>query len=692
MRLRPFALFLLLAPGAPGGSRIQFDFDARFHAQPRWGGAPANIVAFDPAVQDGIEVNGWTLADFAVQSKQSRAVEDAQFGPGAQIEVRGTARRGELRIERRTRVLLPDRFPDAAILQTVYRNAGQAAVRVGSVRGARLLLDRRLADPAEAPYAFASFQGGAYKWGNEYAIIPLTADFRQSNFQGLDDRTGPEGEGGGIPLVDVWAPGMGVAVAHIETRPEWVSLPVIAGAGGVEIGISETPLAKFKQKEWLQPGEEFSPVTAAMIFHRGDFYDALATYAELLRARGLAIPRTSPPSAYEPYWKSWGFQFDFTQEKILAMLPHLKELGIRVANLDDGWFDWYGDWQPKRVPGKFPGGGRDMIAFVAKIHAAGFKTAIWWYPLGVSPESRMAKEHPDLLIQDERGDYPLDDRGVRKFCPAYEPARREIENAMRRFLTVYGFDGVYVDSTGLTAAPPCYNPAHRHASPLDSFREAPRVFELIQTTLRLLRADPWLDVCLCGLPHSPFNMPYYWVANASDPLNSAQMRRRVKVEKALRGPTFCVGDCYQVPADQWTGASIPEDFESAMGTGAQVTTFYTKLDDRQDALWRKWLGKYRELQLAAGEYLNLYDLAFDKPEIHVVRKGADLYYGIFAEAWSRKRRIELRGLDPKLSYQVYDYANGRTLGTVSGAKPYFMQAFKSHLLLRLRPSTPPSGR
>ncbi len=368
--MRTFAFFLLVASLAPGASRVTFEFDARSHAHPRWSGARANIVAFDPAVQDGIEVNGWMLADFAVESKQSRAVNDPEFGPCTQIEVSGTARRDALRIERRLRVRLPGKFPDVAILRTVYRNAGQAAVHVGAVRSARLLLDRRLADAAEPPYAFASFQGGAYKWGKEYAIIPLMADFQQSNFQGLEDRTGPEAEGGGIPLVDVWAPGMGVAVAHIEPRPEWVSLPVMAHPGGVEIGLSETPLAKFKQKEWLQPGEEFSPVTAAMIFHRGDYYDALATYSELLRTRGVAIPRTSPPSAYEPYWKSWGFQFDFTQEKILAMLPQLKSMGIRVANLDDGWFDWYGDWQPKRVPGKFPAGDPDMIAFVAKTGGA----------------------------------------------------------------------------------------------------------------------------------------------------------------------------------------------------------------------------------------------------------------------------------------------------------------------------------
>jgi len=36
---------------------------------------------------------------------------------------------------------------------------------------------------------------------------------------------------------------------------------------------------------------------------------------------------------------------------------------------------------------------------------------------------------------------------------------------------------------------------------------------------------------------------------------------------------------------EWTGSSVPESFESAVGTGAQLTTFYTALDERQRALW-----------------------------------------------------------------------------------------------------------
>jgi alpha-galactosidase len=453
----------------------------------------------------------------------------------------------------------------------------------------------------------------------------------------------------------------------------------------VEMAITEQPLSKFGQQEWLKPGEAYRTVMSAVIFHRLDYYDPLRICGQLLRARGVAIPESSPPSAYEPYWKTWGWRLDFTVDKIMALLPELKSFGIRVANLDDGWYDYMGDWQINRSPGKFPRGEPDMVEFVRRVHQEGFKTSLWWYPLGVSPKSKLAKEHPELLVQDENGNYPLDISDLHQLCPAYEPALRHIHDVLTHAVRDWDFDGVYTDFPGLSAVPACFNKAHHHSSPLDSFQAVPKLFQMIARTLHELKPDPYNEVCICSLPHSPYNMPYYDIANASDPINTFEVRSRIKVEKAIRGGTFAVGDCYQVPIQEWTGASVPESFESAIGTGGQLTTFYAHLDDRQKALWNRWFHEYRNLGLSQAEYVNLYDLAFDKPEVHVVRKGQEMYYGIFADVWPWRRAIELRGLDKDKTYEVYDYGNRRELGTVKGSDPHLRIAFKDSLLVRVRP-------
>lgn len=671
--------------------RVSVQYDGRFHQRLRWlGDRGHNIVAFDPAAQESIEADEWECAEFAVDPKSvsQKRIDDLEFGSSLEGTLAGSFRDPlkQIALERRVRLLLPERFPDVILFQKSYRNLGAKPLHLGRVYSQYLLLDRALAEPAQPSYLFASFQGGAYKWGKDYSRVKLRLGFRQLNFQGLEERTGPEGEGGGMPLVDLWGPSMGVALAHLEKVPQWLSLPVeVRPDGKVQTGIWEQPLQKFGQPEWLAPQASFHAVTTAVIFHHGDFYDALHTYGQLLRARGLAIPTTSPPSAYQPYWKTWGFEANFTQEKIFALLPELKAMGIHLANLDDAWFDAYGDWGPNRAPGKFPAGDADMKRFVQRLHAEGFKTAPWWYPLGVGTNSQLALTHPELLLQDENGNYPVDDRKVRLLCPAFEPARRQITSVVQRFIRDWGFDGLYVDGIGLSAVPPCFNRAHGHRSPLDSFQSLPAVFRLIHDQLHQLNSDPYLEVCICAMPSSPYNMPYFAIASASDPVNLAQVRERVKQEKAIRGPTFCVGDGYQVPLNEWKGYSVPESFETAMGVGAQLTTFYAHLSEQQRPKWIRWFHLYHELGLSSGEYLNLYDIAFEEPEIHVVRKGNDLFYGIFADLWPLNRPVELRGLRPNTRYQIEDYANGRPLGVISGSQPRLNLAFKESLLLRVRP-------
>ena len=360
-------------------------------------------------------------------------------------------------------------------------------------------------------------------------------------------------------------------------------------------------------------------------------------------------------------------------------------MGILIANLDDGWYDFFGDWQVNQAPGKFPRGEADMIDFVAKVHQAGMKTNLWWYPLGVDPKSRLRKEHPELLVQDENGDYPLDIENLYQLCPAYPPSLAYIRTILTRAVSVWGYDGIYTDFQGLSAVPACFNPAHHHQTPLDGFQSMPKLFEMIYTTLHQLKSDPSHEVCICALPHSPYNMPYYDIATASDPRSPRQMRIRVKLEKAIRGSTVAVGDCYQNPIQEWTGSGVPESLESAMGTGAQMTTFYRELTEKQRAHWTRWFHEYRELGLSSGEYLNLYDLAYDTPEAHVIRKGGDLFFGFFADYWSSRAPIELRGLAPATTYEVYDYANQKVLGRIKGAEPVLKVGFKDSLLLRVRP-------
>jgi alpha-galactosidase len=100
-------------------------------------------------------------------------------------------------------------------------------------------------------------------------------------------------------------------------------------------------------------------------------------------------------------------------------------------------------------------------------------------------------------------------------------------------------------------------------------------------------------------------------------------------------------------------------------------------------VFEKWLQIYKEKMLSRGEYLGeLYDIGFDRPEAHVIRKDKEMYYALFARHWSGP--IELRGLHDR-TYHIVDYVNHKDFGSVHGPKATISAEFNKHLLLEAQP-------
>ncbi len=678
-------------PFSVRANNISIEFDQNQNQVIQWTKEPGkSIVEENLGFQPSIAVNGILCSKFDTRkmSQTQQQMVDPEFGDGLEAKISGICNTKGVKLQRDIRIFFPEKFKNTVIFQTTYTNLGKTSLHIDSVFTQRLLLKSKDAKTADQPADFVSFQGGIEGWGADYSKIWLTPGYYHDNAQGIHHTEGSEYMGPGMAFIDVWNKSMGVALMHIENKPIWLTLPVkVNSEGNTEMAIVEKPIEEYMMKAWLEPGEKFQTVTTALVFHHLDYYEALSTYGELLRCRGINIPKTSPPVAYEPYWKSWGFEWDFTLEKIYNTLPELRKMGIHTANLDDGWFEFYGDWNVNRSLGKFPNGESDMIDFVKRLHDEGFKTSLWWNPYGVSPLSVTGRAKRDLLVQAKDGSNPVDDRGLYTLCPAYQPALDFVKDVTTRFIVKWGFDGLYDDTRTILGVPPCYNKLHHHTSPLDSYQNAHKIEEVVDNVIQKnIPGGGAHEVCVCAAPHSPYIMPYYQMSGASDPVNNHQVRERIKVEKAIHSPFYSVGDCYQVPADEWTGFSVKESFESAVGTGALVTTIYNSLDSTQMENWIKGVSKYRELGLSNQEYLNLYDIVFDLPEIHVVRKGDEMYYGIYADSTQIKHYdIELRGLDKKTNYSVYDYWNEKELGAINGNNPVLSIDFKEYLLIRLKP-------
>ena len=277
-------------------------------------------------------------------------------------------------------------------------------------------------------------------------------------------------------------------------------------------------------------------------------------------------------------------------------------------------------------------------------------------------------------------------------CPGLPKVRDYTAALTRKFIHDWGFDGHKLDN--IYTMPACYNPTHNHADPEESVRGFAEVYRQIFDITREIKPYSVTQICPCGSTLTHTLIPATDQTVTADPTSSAQIRQRIKFYKGLMGERAAVF------ADHVELSDGGMDFASCFGAGGVLSTkFIHPLDDSvksrlqeywpltedKESLWKKWFELSAQHSLADGEYLNLYDLAFDFPETHAIRKDGEMYYGFFCHTLEEQYagEIELRGLDKTKTYQVLDYVNGRMLGKVTGINPRVQINMRGALLLKL---------
>jgi alpha-galactosidase len=641
-------------------------------------------------------VSGGKEVRFVLDFGQAKVLEAmGKMGRGKRVEIPAHALGPSgASIERNLILEAYDEFPTTLLTSAEYKNAGQNDFTIDQAVAQEHRLDAKLVNAKAQAYDMWSFHGSSYEWGKD-DVLKLTPTFSLPNAMGEMVKGG---YGGGIPVVAFWTAAMGEAIGHVETVPLSLALPVkVEGDGRVRASMI------LPAKTTLKPGETYSTPRSFVAVYAGDFYEPLRMWSAVLAKEGWNVPKPSS-EAYNVSWCGWGYEFNVTPAQMLGTVPKLKEMGIKWATLDDRWFDTYGDWNPR--PDTFPG---DSIKkMVDDFHKQGILVQLWWLPLGAEDGkgkweshkyvvSKVAQEHPGWFILDKDGNHAHITRDLGALCPAVPEVQQYYKQLTERFIRDWGFDGSKLDN--IYSVPMCYNPAHHHKSPQDSVNAMADVYKTIFQTTRAIKPESVTQACPCGTPPSLAWLPFIDQAVTADPVGAVQVRRRIKMYKALLGPEAAVyGDHVELSAMTRVGQEWREhgdDFASTIGAGGVVGTKFVwpdpgpkfkpvLLTEQKETHWKKWIGIYNQKMLSKGAFLNLYVDGYDLPEGYAIQKDGKMYYAFFAPAW--KGQVELRGL-PTGTYHVTDYAEGKDFGTVQamgGKAPKLAVDFKEHLLLEVR--------
>ncbi|WP_242146188.1 glycoside hydrolase family 36 protein [Sphingomonas sp. BAUL-RG-20F-R05-02] len=641
---------------------LTIEFDSGMHS--RISKAGKALTAMEPG--EAIRLGDQRIVDRFLLVEQTQ-----ETVPGGQAHhLRGTAGGG---IEKRVSVTFLKAYPGLALLDIRYRNTGTAPL---AVDGWQTATHDLLAHPDGA----WSFSGASYPDRRDW-VQPIRPGTGQRNFMGMN----ASDYGGGTPVAVVWRRDAGIAVGHVDVVPRLVSLPVAGQPTGTRIAIAGD------EATVLPPGGTLTLPPVFLMVHDGDHFRALDAYRRLMATRGIAAPAIPEPS-YAPVWCAWGYGRDFKIAEVLTAMGKAKEIGLEWAVLDDGWQTSEGDW--KLNPAKFPHGEADMKAFASAIKAGGMRPRLWLAPLAADPGTDLLRDHADMLLLDKDGAAQnVSFWDAFTLCPAYPPVVDYFRGQIRRILG-WGFEGLKLDGQHLNGVAPCYNPAHNHKRPEESYEKLQDFWKALYDEAISINPNAVMEICPCGDSFAFHNIPGMNHTPASDPTSSWQIRLKGKTFKAMMGPSAPFAGDHVELSDRHN------DFASHYGIGAIPSTKFTwphdpvnttdplppggiVLNPAKEALWRKWIALYRVNMLSKGEYLGgLYDIGFDKPEGHAIRKDGRMHYAFYADRWAGA--VTLRGLPPG-RHRVKDSFTGQPLGTVSGPEATLPATFEHFLVLDTTP-------
>lgn len=181
---------------------------------------------------------------------------------------------------------------------------------------------------------------------------------------------------------------------------------------------------RYEATQFLEhhPLESGAAVTSdlVLIMPCGDIAtEGLPAYAKLVREFNTEGVPERPTEFDVPvgfctwYYYASKINADIIRENMDVLDEHRDDIPVKYVQIDDGWFDRWGDWETEEDFGIH------MKEFADEIKSRGYTPGIWVAAFGAHDSSKVWKEHPEYFVHMKCGlpyPYPAFDFSVPETC------------------------------------------------------------------------------------------------------------------------------------------------------------------------------------------------------------------------------------------------------------------------------------
>ncbi|QWW19430.1 alpha-galactosidase [Schaalia sp. 19OD2882] len=340
----------------------------------------------------------------------------------------------------------------------------------------------------------------------------------------------------------------------------------------------------------LGPGCAYT--TPDLIASWAEGVDALASrYHDLVRSQHPGFAAEARPVTLNT-WEAFYFDHDIDKMTRLARIG--AEIGVERFVVDDGWFAGrrddtraLGDWEADAD--LWPHGLRPLSDLV---HSLGMEFGVWVEPEMISPDSRLARSHPDWILRPAADRLPLAGRHQQVLDLANPHVEEHILDTLSALVEREGIDYLKWDHNRFVIE--ALSPATRRPAVHDQTLALYRIIDALK------EGHPGLEIESCASGGGRIDLAILsrtdrvWASDCTDPLERVDIQRGT----SLLVPPEMIGAHIAQSPSHMTGRATSLSTRAAVALTGHLGIEWNLLDADEadfDRL-RRWVDLHKTIR------------------------------------------------------------------------------------------------